>query len=254
MQHTERMELFNSHMRLAYDVVNKHWVSKYVEYDDLVQEALIALWEATETYDTTTTTKFSTYAHSCIYFKLYNYYYLSRYGQIGCNSNFQLAATYVREALNANKDLKEYLKEKKAPESVRIYAELLSNGDTAFTSLSSVIYTNHEGSDITLEETLSSDCNVEDIVLNAMEEEDFQSFLRDEFVPYCLSRTTVAKKKRQEKLLYYFLLNLEEKKYSQSYIADAVGISRNGVSLQFQRWREYLKKMLLRRCVQHDAY
>lgn len=253
MQHTERMELFNSHMRLAYDAANKHWVSQYVEHDDLVQEALIALWDATETYDATTA-KFSTYAHSCIYYKLYNYYYLSRYGQIGCNSNFQLAATYVREAVNNNKDLKEYLKEKKAPESVRIYAELLSNGEAAFTSLSSVVYTNNAGADITLEETLSSDCSIEDTVLNAVEEEELQSFLRDEFVPYCLSRATVTKKKRQEKLLYYFLLNLEEKKYSQSYIAAAVGISRNGVSLQFRRWRKYLKKMLLRRCVKNDAY
>ena len=61
----ESKGMFEKNLRFAYWYVRKHFPA-YADDEDIMQEALIGLWKASQTYNSSQS-KFTTYAGTCIY-------------------------------------------------------------------------------------------------------------------------------------------------------------------------------------------
>ena len=246
MTREERMELFNANQGLVVSTVNKHWYNSTETHDDLMQEALMALWSLTETYNESIAA-FSTYAVNCIYHNLTNYAYVDKYGKTGSRSNFRHAMTLVKEARAKAKELDEVLREHKATPAIVTYAHLIDAGDSGTVSLSTKIVTDKVAeTNLTLGDAIRSDEDLESDVCDKIYSDLLMKAFNEEFVPRCINSSTGNKETRL-KLLNYYRERLFGKKVPQAYISEELGISVIAISRQFKRWDNHMRMFLKRK-------
>ena len=139
----EREDLFNANIELAYTYANSHECSKHMQEDELQQEALIAMWEATRTYDSEKG-EFGPYLRRVIYTKLTLAYYIYRYGAIGSNQAFQTAHAIVEKAKREGIDVDVLLEVSDASRPVTQYAHILTQKVDDFDELEEESYDNYD--------------------------------------------------------------------------------------------------------------
>ena len=120
----ERMTLFNSHVQLAYHCANKFASISNCELDDLKQEALTVLWDATAKFDPNRAA-FSTFATTCICNHLKMFSKLTVYGRAIYLPDFSVAQRYIKESYASGISLNVILKENCASPSVQRLASML---------------------------------------------------------------------------------------------------------------------------------
>lgn len=229
MTHEKRLELFNKHINLAYNIANNHWSASTIDREELHQEALMTLWDVTSRYDPSLGA-FSTFATKSIQGVLNTFYYTYTYGRIGASSNFQKAVNCVKN------------NQKPDSESVEAYMSVVKQGCDFFTSIDAPIYETDDCK-LTYGEILPADTSIEDEVIKQSENEAFLRDLEKLFLTDC-TKAAVRYPERRIKLARYFLNNKFGNKTPQVKIAAELGMSRNVVSLQFIRWDKLLMKFL----------
>ena len=229
MEHEERVELFNKHIRLAHSVAVKHWSYPLIDKDDIHQEALMSLWDATSRYDPSYGA-FSTFATKSVHSRLNSYYYVHVYGRIGASSNFQKAISVVKDGTATRS------------KAVQAYASLIRNGADGFVSMETPI-SNEEGTKRTVGDSIADPVKMEDATLSKIYDSELLDEIRKEFADNS-SRYKVKFPEQRAKLIEYFLAIMLGEKISRVQIANELNMSRNAISLQFIRWRKQLSKIL----------
>lgn len=242
MTRDERLNIFNSNQGLAVFIANKHWYNSPMTHDDLVQEALLALWSATERYDANLSV-FSTYATQYIYHSLTNYAYKAKYGCTGSKSNFREAVSLVKIARREDRRLDDVLKENKASSAIATYANIIYAGDAAFVSLHAPMCVDGEPTTVTLGDIIPADYDIEETSCDHVYAKQIMDLFDKKFTPKCLSYST-ADAERRAKLLSYFRESIFGVRLSQVEIANRLGVSESAVSAQFKRWTKQLQKLL----------
>lgn len=241
----DRLKLFNENMALAYAVAARHWGYSKQDHEDIEQEALIALWRATETYDPEQAA-FTTYAGAYIYHSLTKYAKVARFGQIGRTSYFAIAIARVREARAADKPLERVLDEHNDTAAIRTYSAMVAKGEGATISLNAPLISGYEDSDTTVGDVIADPRRLEDAICEKLYNQYVLNMFDTLFADKCIQRGS-QNKERRERLMGYYKARIfgTGRKIPQQKIAKELGMSRNSVSLQFQRWDKQLKKVLL---------
>ena len=242
MTHDERLQLFNDHIGLAVNIAIKHWGATICGYDDFKQEALTALWEATETYDKDVDA-FSTYATVYVHHSLTTYAKVTKFGHTGMNSNFQEAISIVRESHDKEMPLHKVLDTHRASQAVRTYANLLELGEEAFVSLSEPIMCQDSVTPLMVADLVSDECDIADAIQSKLYDEHILRIFDEEFVPMCIGRRS-KNPERRKKLLHYYRQRIFGEKQTQKDISKKLGMSKNVVSIQFKKWDKQLAVLM----------
>lgn len=242
MTREERLQLFNDHIGLAVNVAFKHWGVAMCDSDDLKQEALTALWEATEHYDKDKAS-FSTYATIFIRHSLTTYAKVTKFGCLGANSNFQDAVALVRESKDMQLPIHKVIDAHGASPAVRAYANLLALGEEAFVSLSEPVTCCEDSTPVTVADLIADSHDIADAVQSKLYDAYILKIFDEEFVPMCLTNRC-KDIERRKKLLMYYRQRIFGERITQKDISVRLGMSKNVISLQFKRWDEKLASLM----------
>lgn len=247
----ERDELFNNNTGLAYDCAFKHWSFKACDPEDIKQEALIALWKATEGYKSSRAA-FSTYAVKCINTHLTTYGRFELFGHEGVRMEFNTAVRRVQESMNTDKSLDYICDEHDDTQAIRDYAHMLSNNVFCKVSLETPLELQGNATTISLVDCIEDPYNLEEVVYNKIHDEAVIKFLDKHFAQESLKRST-GDSKRVQKLLDYYYDYLFGCATPYKDIAKELGISMQAVSNKFLRWNRKLR-YLLRATIFRDKF
>lgn len=240
---TEREELFNKCYVLACNCAIKHWAADVCSIEDLKQEALLALWEATDSYDPTRSS-FSTYATMYINYRLSSYARHDLFGHAGNSTYFQIALSRVREAMNTNTPLAEVLEHYNDSKGIQQYASMLYNNALTLISLDEPLRCSDGESDTTLLDFVPDSYNLEDTVNQKLYDDYVIKLFDDKFVETCFAHS-----KRDRKQLVLLMKLYKAKLFGEHLthadIAEKVGMTRSAVGRQFKIWNRYLKKFVI---------
>ncbi len=240
LEYNDRLELFNSCINLAMSVAIKHWSYQYVEQEDMQQEALLALWRATERYDENKGA-FTTYATHYIRCSLNTVGNKYRYGHIGVTEPFKQALHIIKECDENDRPIEAILAEHEHTPAVKDYVKFLYHNNHHFDSLNRCL---NDDTDVTLCDTIASAEDIEHTVLSALNYKTLLELVLTDFRQQYESKMKgVRDRNRQDHLFDCFVRQLFESRTNAS-IADEVGVSREAVRTQFNRWYKQLRELI----------
>lgn len=243
--HDTRLQLFESHKALAVSIATKHWVFKHNDGDDVVQEALIALWNATDSYDETRAS-FSTHATYCISQALTTFAHNMQFGKCARGKSFYKAVNIVNNANKTNTPIDEILKDENVSDAVARYVNILMVHNKPNISLSDTIVRGDWVHESTIADFIPADTNVEEEVYEKIYTAELLDLFNNVFIPACLN-SKFQGIERRKRLMKYYKQYIFDGDISQRAIANKIGISSSAVSSQFHRWNRYLAKLLKER-------
>lgn len=237
-----RRTLFSSNIALAYHCATKFAHKSKCNLDDLRQEALIALWDATATYDSEVAA-FSTYATTCICHQLVQYTSVETYGKAYYLRGFPVAQQYVQEAYESGKPLDAVLKEREAPKDIQRIANRLYTRLYTDSSLDAPIHVNGDQECISLMDVIADERDLAETVCNNIMSDFVQDFFDTTFAGEILKHRH-NNSERTKILLRYYRERLFEFKTPLKFIAQEVGMTPSAVSSLYHTWNHRFKRLL----------
>lgn len=242
MEYNDRLELFENNIDLAKNIANKHWSHQQLDIDDMQQEALMALWQATDTYDPAKGA-FTTYATHCITGRLHRAGLRQKYGAIGPATNFIQAMSVVKKHLDTGIPIDKILAKNKYPPSVKEYTIFLYHNNHDFASIDEKLY--QDDDPMTLHDMLASNEDMETNILNKMAYDHLKTIIDVNFYQIYMRRSYRAHNpKRYEHLLDRFMQWIFEEQTPYAIIAAELGMSRGAVRNQFYRWMKIVRRIV----------
>lgn len=242
LSYSERNELFNNNIDLAYKFAMDHWASSKLDINDVKQEALLALWGATETYDSSKAS-FSTYAVACIKSRLSGFGMYELYGRVGRSPHLNRAMSCIDESNTTNQDAIKIADDNGYSLATKEYINLLLNKSFVPLSLDGLRVADANESEYSLAEFIPDSYNLEDAACNHIWDELILNFFDTEFAKDSIN-AKLEERTRRLKLMKYFKESIFGIPTRLAVIAQEVGMTRSAVSAQFQRWQNKLERLL----------
>lgn len=255
MTYEEKLQIFDTASDMVYDIVNKHWGKHYIEFDDLVQEGMLMLWKAIDTFDANKQCTLSTYIYASVSTHLSTYVHTYRYGQVAYSKTFRDAMKIVRYAKQNEMPIDTACNEKNATKMTRKYAHMLFEGENFFASLSTKRYIKEDDNYDTLLDQIPCDTNFTNDICERLDSERLTDILYNDFVETVMQHYQGSNKIRYRKVVIAFLNSILVQPRTQVDIARELNISHQAVQQYFVKIRKELKKFLTKKqCVSIPAH
>lgn len=241
----EREEMFNNNKDIVPYFLRGKWYTKFLEWEDLMQEGNMVLWKCTGSYDRTLGVAFSTYVCSQLTYHMNNYANVFRLGG-RYSSAHEHAISAAHYAYTENKSIVDVCNERNLSKGTRDVAYLISRGHKAFVSLYTPIGNDSDSEDRQLYEIIPSEENLEEEVCSALYNENIMDKVFNEFVEYYESLHVSKNKEQNRNLLIVFLNNIFFDRVTINEAAKMCNCTPDVARVRFEKFRKCLREWVVK--------
>lgn len=202
---------------------------KYIEYEDLLQEGLLALSQCVDTFNVDMGVKFSTYAYKVIHFSLINYINEN-------SSSFHVPKSAVQTRAAITKLLAEKEANGEPVPSVKDIAETLSVPTDSVVSFL-------ECNCVNLSDTVYEDCKYADVIPDSSPTPD--TLCEKQALSEHLAKTMDKKLNTDEKYILTSYFGFDGKPKNMPSLAKELGITTQAISSKYHSALRKLKVALV---------